>query len=669
MTDVKRAVAILRSMVERWEDENRGSAPDRYDVDRFLEWVDKGAGVHEQASMSQQMHPLAMINEWRKGCSCASLAHPEECQSCTRALIEALHSRLLRFDPPPESAEESAPSADEAIDSQRALLSGALHGPYKLQIGADNKPATNAIGDPLIFSSRAMNPPNAVDAYIVQVKTPAADEYPHHAQGELTVFGTVKLDDGRIIGGSESGIRDALREPVTGRVWPEKCRAKFGDGANFGGFRRDEISPPIHERLSISIEAIRSAQSDFEALDQTCKRLQSEVNARDEELEELRVSVKAAQEALDQLQSPAAEYSSSYSAGMKLCAHVGWIKHELEGLRALKKEATAALDYCDAAIRVREGGGPENLAKSIAVTLAKLDRENRDLREQLKPGDFSELMKRLPNVRAEMPDELARESHEELSRRVLIQCDWLGSYSRSLDGLDLMLDGKPISGSGVESARDPSDIRHIVERMIRVIELKDELIEGLEKDKDRLYGLINTPKIDNFIEAVKLEAAHQRERWGSDHDAGKTDVDWLFLAGYLGGKAVEAGKILEKAVVPDFRAQLTERRLHHIIATGAAILNWHDARSGGDNKMRPGIMPPEERFSEEQVSKAFGLRGESLIASGVKELRAEAELLGVDIASEASVAGEFTIERREDGVDVVKGFVSADEIRHREQES
>jgi hypothetical protein len=89
----------------------------------------------------------------------------------------------------------------------------------------------------------------------------------------------------------------------------------------------------------------------------------------------------------------------------------------------------------------------------------------------------------------------------------------------------------------------------------------------------RLDGLINNPHTDDFLEAVKLEAAHQRERWASDHDAGKTDADWFWLVGYLAGKAIHK----------------PEKQLHHIITTAAALLNWHAAKTGNDTRMRPGI--------------------------------------------------------------------------------
>jgi hypothetical protein len=42
----------------------------------------------------ENMTPLQMIAEWRKGCSCATLGKPEECQECTRGLIDALERNL-----------------------------------------------------------------------------------------------------------------------------------------------------------------------------------------------------------------------------------------------------------------------------------------------------------------------------------------------------------------------------------------------------------------------------------------------------------------------------------------------------------------------------------------------------------------------------------------------
>jgi hypothetical protein len=96
------------------------------------------------------------------------------------------------------------------------------------------------------------------------------------------------------------------------------------------------------------------------------------------------------------------------------------------------------------------------------------------------------------------------------------------------------------------------------------------------QEKAARYDRINTPEIADFLAAVENEALHQRERWGSEHDAGKEDADWFWLIGYLAGKAIR----------PD---QSPDKVLHHIITTAAVCLNWHAARIGAHNMMRPGI--------------------------------------------------------------------------------
>jgi hypothetical protein len=151
---------------------------------------------------------------------------------------------------------------------------------------------------------------------------------------------------------------------------------------------------------------------------------------------------------------------------------------------------------------------------------------------------------------------------------------------------------------------------------------------------------LNAPELIDFREAVVAEAAHQRERWGTDHDAGKTPADWFWLVGYLAGKALAAtkGEALPRyrhvkygttyeviAVVEnennrgqsivvyrgesdgkrwarpaeqffdgrfeELPAQLPDKLLHHIITTAAACANWH-AHVLGKTNLRPGIAPP-----------------------------------------------------------------------------
>lgn len=97
---------------------------------------------------------------------------------------------------------------------------------------------------------------------------------------------------------------------------------------------------------------------------------------------------------------------------------------------------------------------------------------------------------------------------------------------------------------------------------------------------ERLRALVNTPELHDFSRAVVLEAAHQRERWGSEHDAGKAPQDWFWLLGYLGGKALAA-----------HASGNADKALHHTISSAAALANWHAAISGTHTAMRPGIDP------------------------------------------------------------------------------
>ena len=109
--------------------------------------------------------------------------------------------------------------------------------------------------------------------------------------------------------------------------------------------------------------------------------------------------------------------------------------------------------------------------------------------------------------------------------------------------------------------------------------------EELLAECKRLHRLVNTPEIVDFSKAVQLEAAFQREKWGSDHDSGKTDADWFWLIGYLAGKALHNPGTSEK--------NADKKRLHRIITVAAAACNWHAAVLGLTN-MRPGIEPPQE---------------------------------------------------------------------------
>lgn len=99
----------------------------------------------------------------------------------------------------------------------------------------------------------------------------------------------------------------------------------------------------------------------------------------------------------------------------------------------------------------------------------------------------------------------------------------------------------------------------------------------VDGELERLRALLNTPELHDFAKGAALEAAHQRERWGNDHDAGKEPADWFWLLGYLAGKALKA-----------HNDGNTDKALHHTISSAAVLANWHGAILGTTN-MRPGI--------------------------------------------------------------------------------
>lgn len=125
------------------------------------------------------------------------------------------------------------------------------------------------------------------------------------------------------------------------------------------------------------------------------------------------------------------------------------------------------------------------------------------------------------------------------------------------------------------------NLGHAVRRQSE--QLTEATVRALLDEVERLRATLNTPELHDFTVGVVREAAHQRDRWGSEHDAGKAPADWFWLLGYLGGKALAASL-----------AGNTEKALHHCISSAAALANWHAALSGQHTSMRPGIEAPEE---------------------------------------------------------------------------
>jgi hypothetical protein len=147
---------------------------------------------------------------------------------------------------------------------------------------------------------------------------------------------------------------------------------------------------------------------------------------------------------------------------------------------------------------------------------------------------------------------------------------------------------------------DASDKRgKMIPTEVSMLELIEER-HRLRAEVARLEALINNPHTNDFLEAVRTEAAHQRERWAADHDAGKADADWFWLIGYLAGKALSAAEFVRACedvnepllVHGAYVEKQRGKALHHIITAAAALLNWHAHRTGADTRMRPGIEPP-----------------------------------------------------------------------------
>ncbi len=85
--------------------------------------------------------------------------------------------------------------------------------------------------------------------------------------------------------------------------------------------------------------------------------------------------------------------------------------------------------------------------------------------------------------------------------------------------------------------------------------------------KDRLSyleDLINNPEINNFIEGIKIESAHQTERWGLEVEESKYPHDFALVMDKLKGKQAQAIWDKDK-----------EKYKHHLITLAAVCLNVH----------------------------------------------------------------------------------------------
>lgn len=128
------------------------------------------------------------------------------------------------------------------------------------------------------------------------------------------------------------------------------------------------------------------------------------------------------------------------------------------------------------------------------------------------------------------------------------------------------------------SKRNLNKMRRADRKAREATKVKNQAVHEREEAVSELHRLqaeLNSPHTNDFLEAVRREAIHQRERF--EGEEGKEPSDFFWLVGYLAGKALQA------AVLGD-----REKALHHTISTAAACLNWHAHITGESTRFRPG---------------------------------------------------------------------------------
>jgi len=79
-----------------------------------------------------------------------------------------------------------------------------------------------------------------------------------------------------------------------------------------------------------------------------------------------------------------------------------------------------------------------------------------------------------------------------------------------------------------------------------------------------LENLINNPEIEDFLKGVKLESAHQIERWGIEKEQSKYPHDYALVISKLVGK-----------LAVDIFDKNTDKYKHHLVTIAAVAFNIH----------------------------------------------------------------------------------------------
>ena len=115
---------------------------------------------------------------------------------------------------------------------------------------------------------------------------------------------------------------------------------------------------------------------------------------------------------------------------------------------------------------------------------------------------------------------------------------------------------------------------------------REQTVEEYKKSLD-------VPELEDFAKGVLIEAQHQRQRWGDEHDEAKEPEEWFWTIGYLAGKGLRAQ-----------RDKDWEKFKHHLITGAALLANWHTrakraALAAADEEGRMArLSPADEKWME-----------------------------------------------------------------------
>jgi hypothetical protein len=180
--------------------------------------------------------------------------------------------------------------------------------------------------------------------------------------------------------------------------------------------------------------------------------------------------------------------------------------------------------------------------------------------------------------------------------------------------------------------------------MRTLTEKEHEGLLAAKRERDELHALVNNPQTENFLQAVRAEAAHQILRWGRSHDRRKSAEAWYWLVGFL------AGKCLRAWIDGD-----VHKAMHHTISAGAALLHMHAAIQSDASGRGVGADEDLQAIAD-QLFKAGGRKlrhvktGHEVFELGVSQLKTaqpvdEGELVMVYLGSDGQLwtrpAAEF----------------------------